>query len=1253
MGFSLSSAPRLLLALIIPLITLSVHAFSPSPAPLWWLNTFLKDQTIGRFENSTGSGYVGLGPCPTGNFGFRCAINFTALPPEIKAIGVTIDAGAFSGTYTIGSLLTEGAVWISFVELNDIELNNVIIAGNSNATFQNMSVLVDGFKGNVRLKIEFAEAKIAGFSIPNSVSIHAATNKAGQSVGTDVALQVYFNAPTGKTLANSFPDRVSLGPCNIDLDLSLSVQIFPGIVPFAFTVNDISNLLIGIAEPLIGDAVCGVIRQLFTTTAGGTQGIIPKYVNQTFTAIGNLSSRPDPVIATEEASLVATLTQEQQDNAIHFADNRIVEGASKVLNNWLGQGNPTNPLLNEVVNLLTMPDNGTATFTNLTRFGLSIPILTPVALITVDVLNATIIGLNTFGSPYGIELIKNNYDNPLPSLNYTLDNKISLDNLNISFVADVKIERNLGYSGDDIEGGWIHNRPPLGVAETSFRLNYNLGLKDIDIKLALALALNPGELGQVQVGQLLGKSGVNSSTAIGQLLSAGKCTGSSVYGFRLPFLEITLGELLTPVFAMNPVDTGIVQLVNDVTGIVLNVIESPLTNDLNKISQHWVRPLVNELVTDFFTAVPVDPFDEEAESDCPVYTSKGKISPNFLTSAIFSQVKQLIRDVVGGDPVKSNTVSINELLQQVLIFACEAFGSPATCTSPAAGEWSLTPPLSFFPGKSFPTSAPFASKISITGLDIEGVNSVARLLLDNVPASPQGISFLLELGTVANPLEIVLKNHWMVNYAAPFAKSDVDELFDLSIVLHGLKINATITPDFDLNQLYLLKVDDLFHSACVLAPFVSLDVDLDISLANITILLSTTPGPNSVAGNELRSALAVVLAEQGPGHPNLKNMVDFVLKSVGKYIGSASSSVSNAVTNATNCRDKLNLFDTFVTRIISGALSANLTDVFSRATGAQPPVPPAATLDSQVSLPLGADPFDLSASFFVPLINDAVAGITQADLKELLQTLGNGTGDVFSDSFSTEADGSVSLDVNFLQYAMFQDGFDLSFLIENATFYLYSVKLTNLTQLDMSSIELVHPLSKFVTKTHLSIPGKMTLFISLGVKLPQAFKGVTGPDVLKVVNYTMDLVDLDVSLQALTGLDGRKLNGLSLGHFVSVDANQTFSLNTNPPPPRPPRRPLPPGAQDQPVLDRAANHYRLELRLHLRGNAHHRPDHASHLGRLLRSGPCRPHPGRSASPHQQLPVCAHSRQPWNLRGPVPTQPPRQRPHSQLPKERHR
>ena len=122
----------------------AVLAFNPAPAGLWFLNTYLKSQTIGRFE-TLGSGVFSptAGYCPDN--AHRCQLNFATLPSSVKSIGVVIPP-PFNSSLSLGQAIPTGVLSIWELELNDVEIGTVTVSGTSlSPQTEQIHISVTGF----------------------------------------------------------------------------------------------------------------------------------------------------------------------------------------------------------------------------------------------------------------------------------------------------------------------------------------------------------------------------------------------------------------------------------------------------------------------------------------------------------------------------------------------------------------------------------------------------------------------------------------------------------------------------------------------------------------------------------------------------------------------------------------------------------------------------------------------------------------------------------------------------------------------------------------------------------------------------------------------------------------------------------------------------------------------------------------------------------------------------------------------------
>ena len=1121
------------LALVLLALTLqqTANAFAPQPAPFWWLNSYLQNKSIGRFETSGTANFFGVGPCPT--FSQKCVIDFASLPASIKNIGVNLPPPFPPTTITLGEAVPQGSLYLYRTELKDLELADLQISGTTiSASRERVDILVDRLKLSLDSELDFANILIP---VPNpiddaTIEVTIKVDKIAQNTGNNVSLSVFVDTPAGKTFANALPSNISLNTCNIGLDLGLTVTP-RGIIPFPDGVSALLTFVIGIIQPLLGYVICTLIIEQTFTTVNGQPGIIRELLTNVTSAVNSYATLPDPNIVAEEQALVNALyTEQKQADKFSFRNSTFVQAASDVIDDWLGVGNP--PYVNQVVDYLTGTTDGSVRFINGQAANISLELPLPPFYVGVDLVNVTVSGLNTFQAN-GFSLLANTSIG-----DYTFGNRLKLSRLSLLLNANIRLRDNFG---GDADGGWIFNRNAGSPTSTSFLLTLNASLTNIDLQAWATLITDVSQLYDLHIGQLLGKTEPDA-TFLEQVVAAGKCASPFMYGLAIPFLTLSLGDVSVPLFGMVPQDVGITTLVRDVIDLTLFILESGIKINLPDVAQHFVRPLANEIAKQVFVSGGV-------LAECPEYNSAGvRIFPNFATSTIFDLASQVVNDFIGGNPVLNTPASINEIIRLVIETLIKTFDFPGT--SPNPGQWRFDPDFRLYPGKSFVgDQALERSRVEIDYLKLYGIDTVNRLLLNTLPSDPNGFDLDFRMGSIG----LELDTRWVADYTIvpnfPGRANYVDERFFLNVTLSGLALRAKPVLEYDLNELYMVRLGDALNLWCLIPPLVRGDIDLEITIANLQVRVTHDAQTGSVAGNALQSALALLESET---HTNLANMVNYILKSLSNFARDFLQGDLPDFVEITreNCVAFANPFATITNRLIGELLTSNFTAIAENGLGAQPPPLSPAASDAQVIVPFFGSPWDLSDSFFVPLVNDFVTRLTQADLRKFLQTLGNSTAnDLLSKMFTTDlVDGSVGLDAN-LTDILGAEGISLNGFIDNATLHLDSLKLSKLSNLDMTSIKVLKPVSKYVTETYLSIPGTMRFSFAFRVTFPRNFKNPADPFnqfLTESFSFELDLTDLIIDLQLLTAMDLKKLSALSIGNFITLDEDTLeFGINYN------------------------------------------------------------------------------------------------------------
>jgi hypothetical protein len=1087
--------------------------------------------------------YIGFGPCP--DFTGRCTLDFGKFSSSVLSIGVTLPY-PFDSTVTVGQVLAPtshppSTLWIWYSECHDIELGNVQISGAQIPTpapgpsvvngKQRFQVLVQGFKIGCKTDIQINSLRVPITGDIGSVSVTLRLAKELQTNGTTVNVSTIFEAKDTSvapspywSLDQHFPNKVSFEWCTFKVDIKVQVDAIRYLlIPFQNDFNEPVNFILGLVEPTFGGIACYILNQLITTVTG-TEGILQHALSVVYNKTVEVSSKPDPIVAIEEYNLTKLILPSKLQAATRFNDSLIMEGASNVLNGWLPQTDPNSGLVvNEIVNLATMPHNGSATFKNLKSKGFFIEIPLAPAKVKVELLNLTLGGLNTFTL---IDLIKDSYSLPADErLPFTLEHYIHATAMKFEVDADITLT-------DNPQPQWV-NPPTVGPPMT-FTIKYSGNLNSLDLHVFTTIVNNPSELFTKTVGQLTGKSS-GATTLAGQLLDAAACFSPSMYAFALPFfkLNVNLNNLQFSLPDPNTKDIGIVNLVNDATTQILDLIAG-LLSQMPAVSQHWVRPKVNQLLINTVVS-------GKTIGTCPTYVSKGVQLPNLQTSLVLETISDFLDRVIGGNPVRNTKASINEVMPKVIDFLITAFKLPGAQVLGGRGHYSFTPDVRIRAGAAFKNTG----TLTTTKIEFQGLDSVTRLQVLKTN-SVSAFDVYLNLGTASNPLTIAVGQHWVVDYdlaTFPTRPDLLDEDFAFQVQVYGVQIHLRVDSQYDLDQLYQLTVKQLLHLPCFLSPFMSAAMQFDFSLTNIQVKVNTTSHGNA---NALHNSLVVLKNEaSGPGFPN---MLNFMAKSLFTKAAKLVNTFDPSLTPQ-NCSLVRSPFDTFTFRFIKKMLTTNLTQAAETGLGTQQVVPSYNVSDNSIVVPHGAKMWDLRASWLANIIPNALTGVTNANLRDILQRLGNGTGDLLSDSFTTEDDGSVSLDIDFPSTGiqLFKTGISIDGLVTGGYIKPQKLRITKLTSLDMTSLKIFSPQGRFVTQTYISIPDTMFIEAKILLDFPKEFKtGIAGPAtdrVLETITFNISVTNLKVEIQTLTAINIGTLGDLSLGQFVTVDVNQKFSLN--------------------------------------------------------------------------------------------------------------
>ena len=270
-----------------------------------------------------------------------------------------------------------------------------------------------------------------------------------QDDGNNIAIDFEFRQPAtgGFTLRIPEDVRVPVDTCVVDLDLGLSLpqlavsqfQLYglPNVNLSSLNMGGIIALVIGLLEGTIGGVVCQLLSQLgyYLDEDGnpdyGQPGVLNLLINNATTALDKWALLSDPVLAVEEAAVVANIPAPTLGDALDFSTSTLMGVVSTAINDFLG-GVSSSPgysgqlVVNEAVDLLLSPrTDGGFKLTSDSLAGVVPPLVitTAAVIITIELQELEVKHLNTFTA---FEALANDGSNQ-----YTLTHDIALQQVSI------------------------------------------------------------------------------------------------------------------------------------------------------------------------------------------------------------------------------------------------------------------------------------------------------------------------------------------------------------------------------------------------------------------------------------------------------------------------------------------------------------------------------------------------------------------------------------------------------------------------------------------------------------------------------------------------------------------------------------------------------------------------------------------------------------------------------------------------------
>ncbi|GBG16322.1 Hypothetical Protein FCC1311_117972, partial [Hondaea fermentalgiana] len=348
---------------------------------------------------------------------------------------------------------------------------------------------------------------------------------------------------------------------------------------------------------------------------------------------------------------------------------------------------------------------------------------------------------------------------------------------------------------------------------SEFTFNFTTNVQDVDFGASMLALLNPDEIVDLQVGQILDIDFAGESFgAFSKLL---RCVSPAAYALNVTNVVASLGAINDPQM-VNFDGVGLSNLIQNGIELGVDIIKGALKTKFPGIINGPVRELVNEILLEEVT-LP----GQDDSNTCPPWqgpSGHGPLEIDF-DGAIFSPVYALINDGVGGERIRDTEVDLNEFIDELLKFNEESYESfPFNSVGRPDGEWGLDEEYnSAGILTSFSDEDDF---IQFSDFVIGNLDSLYKLTLSS-PGEGLDIGFGLGGALLSSDGSTVLPIRPLdlsIGFQAVVPSKGIDEAAILKLSLSELDIDVTMTKlAINIELIYALYISQLDRIPCLLA----------------------------------------------------------------------------------------------------------------------------------------------------------------------------------------------------------------------------------------------------------------------------------------------------------------------------------------------------------------------------------------------------------------------------------------------------
>ncbi|GBG29314.1 Hypothetical Protein FCC1311_055362 [Hondaea fermentalgiana] len=804
------------------------------------------------------------GPCPS--YSDSCYASAEDMPNWVKNTEVEISYLWLTFTRRIGDIVSDGDFWLYDLRCDNAQVDYVdlslgALSRVSGEDVQRVNAGINDLKVNCFGRLRFEDMRLGipvpifgnfYFTVTGNTEVYLRKNEMSAEeggIGASFAMN-FFSPDFDYSPPTRFDFLDDESGCRFSISDGFSLEnTSVGDIP-SWIVQPVIDILMNTIQAILEQIMCNLARNS-AYADDGSLGPGNEFIEE----ISN-------DVAGYKAAGLRGRTEFEQDESLNpgrlpnledpstwasLRTNEIFEAISVGLNDYLGgesseTGYHNDLTINEVVSILT-DGTGVYEIADLKEyFELDdYPMVEFGELITRNSLRLIGFRLTDINKFDNFQIFDNGFANPDQfgtPYEHTAVTNLRLANFRFDLTWDIEMR----------PGDWMQTSK---TTLERFTFGTGIGFQGLEMEITSYQLFQQEKLFALQVGQLVGENFAGMDVL--------RCAFTTFDHFRVSGLQGS-ADVLEDFSVVNFFDLN--ALILDVMDVVNTLFKPTFANDFPYILENYVRPQLNDYLdnTVFVDAPPVCP------SYVPLTYAGNDRFFNLTDTLAIDAVKNLVDNLIGGDPILRNSVDINALIQATLRYL--VFDRPEGAINndpdsayifenPSDGTW-----------EAFPTilvSEQYGGDIFVIDVGpfrVTDLNSIWRFLLQPAPTDDYAMNFEftwgdgtvnLQNGSVAQVGYLGFELPISLD-ASVSGQKWADEDFAIRLELQ-LEFSGVLGLEVLKNEVFQSEIGNLLTLQCLLAVLESHSLDqFEINVNDYTYGFVFPNGPQEFTAYRIGAA---------------------------------------------------------------------------------------------------------------------------------------------------------------------------------------------------------------------------------------------------------------------------------------------------------------------------------------------------------------------------------------------------------------